>query len=137
MPAVTRVLETALYVADLERSTKFYQELFGFALLLSEDRLHALNVAGHNVLLLFKKSASTQPSVYPGGTIPPHDGHGTLHMAFAVAAGDLQTWREKLAECSVPIESEVRPERGGTSLYFRDPDNHLIELATPGIWAIY
>ena len=28
-------------------------------------------------------------------------------------------------------------ERGGQSIYFRDPDGHLVELATPGIWAIY
>ncbi|PYU59508.1 MAG: glyoxalase, partial [Acidobacteria bacterium] len=28
-------------------------------------------------------------------------------------------------------------ELGGWSLYFRDPDRHLIELATPGTWSIY
>jgi len=27
--------------------------------------------------------------------------------------------------------------RGGHSIYFRDPDGHLLELATPGLWAIY
>ena len=27
--------------------------------------------------------------------------------------------------------------RGGRSIYFRDPDGHLLELATPGLWAVY
>ena len=137
MPAVNKVLETALYVKDVERSTKFYQDLFGFELILSEDRLHALSVAGQNVLLLFKEGASTQPSQYPGGLIPPHDGHGTLHLAFAISPDDLQPWRETLRQHDIAIESEVTGERGGHSLYFRDPDNHLVELATPGLWKIY
>jgi catechol 2,3-dioxygenase-like lactoylglutathione lyase family enzyme len=26
---------------------------------------------------------------------------------------------------------------GGRSLYFRDPDGHLLEVASPGVWSIY
>ena len=26
---------------------------------------------------------------------------------------------------------------GGKSLYFRDPDRHVLEIATPGTWSIY
>lgn len=137
MPAINGVLETALYVKDVELSTKFYQDLFGFELILSEDRLHALSVADRNVLLLFKEGASTHPSQYPGGLIPPHDGHGTLHLAFAISPDDLQPWRDSLAQHSIAIESEVTGERGGHSLYFRDLDGHLVELATPGLWKIY
>jgi len=33
------------------------------------------------------------------------------------------------------VESRVRAERGATCLYLRDPDGHLVELATPGLWA--
>jgi catechol 2,3-dioxygenase-like lactoylglutathione lyase family enzyme len=27
--------------------------------------------------------------------------------------------------------------RGGRSVYFRDPDGHSVELATPGLWETY
>jgi catechol 2,3-dioxygenase-like lactoylglutathione lyase family enzyme len=37
----------------------------------------------------------------------------------------------------VNIESRVKWPRGGESIYFRDPDDHLVELVTPGTWAIY
>ncbi len=137
MPRITGILETSLYVEDVERSTRFYQQLFDCEVILEEDRLHALSIAGRDVLLLFKRGGSTQPSVYPGGIIPPHDGRGTQHIAFAIPLQDLQAWRERLNQLNIPLESEVRPELGGHSLYFRDPDNHCIELATPGIWKIY
>ena len=32
------------------------------------------------------------------------------------------------------IESEVRPEQGGRSLYLRDPDGHAVEFAERAIW---
>jgi catechol 2,3-dioxygenase-like lactoylglutathione lyase family enzyme len=70
----------------------------------------------------------------PGGVIPPHDSHGQSHLAFAIAAADLDAWRRRLAEQGIPVESTVTWPLGGTSLYFRDPDGHLVELATPGIW---
>jgi|SRR5579883_1553268 len=137
MPTINGVLETALYVEDVERSIAFYQKLFGFPLMLQEERIGALNVADHQVLLLFKKGASTQPMPYPGGTIPPHDGSGNLHLAFAIGAEELKVWEDRLLEQQIPIESIARADRGGHSLYFRDPDHHLIELATPGLWPNY
>jgi catechol 2,3-dioxygenase-like lactoylglutathione lyase family enzyme len=73
----------------------------------------------------------------PGGVIPPHGGEGRLHLAFAIAADSLDDWKDRLAGHGITIESVVLPERGGTSLYFRDPDGHLIELATPGLWPTY
>ena len=73
----------------------------------------------------------------PGGTIPPHDGHGPLHVAFAVAAADLPAWEQRLAAHKVAIEGRTDWPRGGQSIYFRDPDGHLLELATPGLWATY
>ncbi len=94
-------------------------------------------MAGRQVLLLFRRGATREPQILPGGTIGPHDAAGHIHLAFAVAAADLPAWRTTLAGQGVAVESEVRWQAGGTSLYFRDPDGHLVELATPGIWPIY
>jgi catechol 2,3-dioxygenase-like lactoylglutathione lyase family enzyme len=73
----------------------------------------------------------------PGGTIPPHDGHGPPHVAFAIAAEALAQWEERLSEHDVAIEGRTDWSRGGHSIYFRDPDGHLVELATPGLRATY
>ena len=137
MASVTSVLETSLYVADLERSRAFYRELFGFEPMLSDERMCGLNVAGRQVLLLFTKGGSNQTSAVPGGVVPPHDGEGRLHLAFAIKSEELQAWKGRLGQAGIAIEAVITPPQGGTSLYFRDPDGHLIELATPGLWPVY
>jgi catechol 2,3-dioxygenase-like lactoylglutathione lyase family enzyme len=73
----------------------------------------------------------------PGGLIPPHDGSGHMHFAFAIRAEDLNDWLQRLEQAPIEIESRVHWENGGHSIYFRDPDQHLVELATPGIWPNY
>jgi len=131
MPAIPKldgVLETSLYVEDLQRSARFYQTIFGFGFIDSGDRLVALHIAQRQILLLFKKGLSAQLP------LTPHDGAGQLHLAFAIPAAELPAWEAWLAKRGVPIEEKRAWERGGTSLYFRDPDGHLLELATPGIW---
>jgi catechol 2,3-dioxygenase-like lactoylglutathione lyase family enzyme len=134
---VTGILETALHAEDVARSRQFYQNIFGFPVLEGDDRFCALSVADRQVLLLFKKGGSTDPIRIPGGVIPPHGGDGKLHFAFSIPAADLSAWEARLREHGVAIESRVQWARGGTSIYFRDPDGHLAELVTPGIWAIY
>lgn len=136
-PRIEGVLETALYVDDVERSRQFYQTLFGFESLGGDERLQALSVLGRQVLLLLRKGGSTQPHQSSGGIIPGSDSSGTSHLTFSIAAAELAAWEKWLEENGVRIESKVRWERGGQSLYFRDPDQHLLELATPGTWAIY
>jgi catechol 2,3-dioxygenase-like lactoylglutathione lyase family enzyme len=136
-PAVTHVLETSLYVADLDRSQHFYQRLFGFDCFLRDGRMCALGVPDRQVLLLFVHGGSTEPSHTPSGTVPAHDGRGRLHLCFGIAASELDVWEKQLAACEVAVESRLQWPRGGVSLYFRDPDGHSLELATPGLWPNY
>lgn len=126
-----RLLEVAVYVDDIERAVAFYRDLFGFEVLARDARLWALGVDGREVLLVCRRTASA--ALEPGA----HDAGGRQHVAFAVAAADLERWSDKLTEQGIAIEERRLWPRGGTSLYFRDPDGHLIELATPGVWSIY
>jgi catechol 2,3-dioxygenase-like lactoylglutathione lyase family enzyme len=137
MPTLTGVIETALYVDDLARAIAFYRDILGLAALSQDARFAAFDVGGRSVLLLFKRGATLETVHLPGGTIPPHDGHGPLHIAFSVTADELQEWEARLAEQGVAIEARTAWPRGGHSIYFRDPDNHLLELVTPSVWAIY
>ncbi|HZZ24375.1 MAG TPA: VOC family protein [Roseiarcus sp.] len=133
-PAIEGVLETSLYARDLKRTAAFYRDLFGFKALVDSPRLVAFEIAQRSVLLVFQAGATEQDVVDPGGTIPGHDGRGRLHLAFSIGADDLGAWRKRLAERGVDIVGEYRWPRGGTSLYMRDPDGALVELATQGLW---
>ena len=137
MPATTGLLEAAIYVRDLDVSETFYCDLFGCECLMSDERMRALNIADKSVLLLFCEGKSATTSEVPGGKIPPHDAPGQTHICFAIPADELGNWRRELEQRKIEVISEVHPPLGGTSLYFRDPDNHLVEIATPGIWKIY
>jgi catechol 2,3-dioxygenase-like lactoylglutathione lyase family enzyme len=140
MREIDRVLEIALYVEDMGRAVEFYRRVFRFAVLAKStepDRLTALDVGKTQVLLLSKKGASVEAVATPGGKIPPCDGGGNSHLAFPIETSELKDWEEWLAENGVVIESTVRWDRGGQSLYFRDPDGNLLELATPGVWPTY
>lgn len=137
LPPLDRVLETALYLSDLAEAKRFYVGLLGGEILLDSSRLLAVSVGGESVLLLFLRGATEAPLPTAGGIVPGHGAQGIQHVAFAVAHAALPAWRERFAAAGVPIESEVRWERGGQSLYVRDPEGHSIELVTPGLWAIY
>jgi catechol 2,3-dioxygenase-like lactoylglutathione lyase family enzyme len=137
MPDLLGVLETSIYVDAFERACPFYEQVLGLNSIYRDARLCAYDVGGRGVLLLFLRGHSLEPSHLPGGTVPPHDGHGPLHMAFSIAADALAAWEGRLAEAGVAIESRVKWPRGGESIYFRDPDGHVLELATPGLWPGY
>jgi catechol 2,3-dioxygenase-like lactoylglutathione lyase family enzyme len=136
-PAITGVLETCLYVGDMPRARRFYEGVLGLESIYKEERLTVYDTGPASVLILFLSGGTTEPVTLGAGTIPPHDGNGPLHFALAIPADSLEDWRRHLAQAGVLLEGEVQWNAGGTSLYFRDPDEHLVELATPGLWRNY
>lgn len=137
MPEISRTLETALYFDDLDAAVAFYRDVLGLRVLDESPRLVAMDAGASTVLLLFHRGATTQGAATPGGRIPPHDGSGPVHVAFAIPSGSIADWEQHLNDNGVAIESRVRWPRGGESLYLRDPAQHSVELATPGLWATY
>jgi catechol 2,3-dioxygenase-like lactoylglutathione lyase family enzyme len=135
-PAIRGIVETCINVSDMTRARRFYESLFGFEAMVQDERFCAYRV-GSDVLLLFTEGSSSNPIAVSGGIIPPHATVGAGHFAFAVSRDELETWRVLLQERGIGIESEVQWERGGSSIYFRDPDGNLVELVSPGTWLNY
>ena len=90
-------------------------------------------------LPLFSAQNDPGPSFFhyaesTGLTVPPHHGEGPLHLCFAIPFGELANWETHLRERGIDVESRLHWARGGTSLYFRDPEGNSLEVATPGLW---
>lgn len=130
-PKSEGILESSLYVNDVVGSARFYEKIFGFRTISDfGERGCAMQAGNRQVLLLFKKGGSRLIQ-------SPHDGDGELHVAFAIPTSELSSWEAWLAENGIEVEEKRTWELGGKSVYFRDPDRHLIEIATPGVWSIY
>lgn len=136
MPRLNGILETSLYTDDMARARTFYESVLGLEAMFGDDRLTAYAIA-RNVLLLFRKGTTEEPVKLKEGSIPGHGGSGSLHVAFSIPAEELETWTNHLTSNGVPVEGQNGWPRGGRSIYFRDPDGHLLELATPGLWSVY
>ncbi len=137
MPKLNGLLETVLFVEDLSAACAFYEEVLGLQKFRSDERGCGFVVPGAQLLLLVKQGVTQEPNQTPGGVVPPCGASGSMHIAFAIAHSEFESWRSWLESRDVDVLSEVSWERGGRSLYFRDPDGHLIELATPGVWDVY
>ncbi len=136
-PALTGLVETCLYVSDVEASRDFYVDLFGFEPVGGDARIQPLMVGPSQMLILFRTGGTPKPVPVANGFIPPHDGGGEQHFAFGVPEDAFEDWKVFLAGKSIEIESTIDWPQGGRSLYFRDPDRLVVELVTPGLWPNY
>jgi len=130
-PPLDGILETALYVDDVDRAVAFYRDVLGLDVVDVSERLTALSAGPRQLLLVFKRGASVRLP------LTPHDASGHQHVAFPIPSAALGAWESWFLEHGVPVIEKKQWDRGGASLYFHDPDGHLLELATPGIWSVY
>lgn len=128
---VQGVLETAIYVDDLEGAAAFYRDLLGLEVFASEAPRHVFFRCGNAMLLLFHSDEALK-----GDDVPAHGARGPQHVCFRVADAELDQWIEHLRIHGVTIETIHSWPRGGRSLYFRDPAGNSVELAPPDNWGI-
>jgi glyoxylase I family protein len=118
-------------VEDLDRTTSFYRDVLGLALV-EEGANDDDPGARHFWFGDAEGSPGTLVSFleYPQMGEAQQGRGGTHHFAFAVGSADEQVaWRDYLRERGVPC-SEVFERGRFRSIYFRDPDGHLVEIAT-------
>ena len=129
------VLETCLYASDLDQSEDFYTRVLKLKLFIKNPERHLFYRCGDSMLMLFNPDETrNKQSVVNGSSVPSHGAIGPGHAAFKVRLSEMDQWRDWLIRHDVEIESEVDWPSGGHSIYFRDPTNNCLELASPGIW---
>ena len=129
---IKAVVETAVYVDDLDDAEDFYRRILGLRVMSKEPGRHVFFQVGEaGVLLAFRAEATLK-----GDPLPPHGAAGPGHFALGIDAEALDAWRMLLQGHGVSVEKEVEWPKGGKSLYFRDAAGNLVELVTPGVWAL-
>jgi catechol 2,3-dioxygenase-like lactoylglutathione lyase family enzyme len=118
---VKGVDHVGLAVKDVQKSVLWYQEIFGL------ERLYE-DVWGDfpGVVGIGDTSVAFFPKDDPDVPLP--DGLPIHHLAFRVDRENFNAAQETLRDKS--IEFEFQDHKVVHSIYFYDPDAHLIELTT-------
>lgn len=123
------IKETSLYVADLSITEKFYHERLNFPVISRVEGRHIFFRAGNSLLLCFLPEATRNDE-----EMPPHYANGQIHLAFEVPKNMYYPFKEWIQNQGIPIEFEKHWHDDFLSFYFRDPDNHSLEILTEGMW---
>ena len=131
------VLESALYVTDLEVAEAFYAEVLGLPVIAKVAERHVFFRCGDSVVLLFNADATRNPPAPDAKLpVPPHGTVGQGHLCFAASAEEITRWKSHLESRNIVIEADFEWPNGGRSIYLRDPSGNSIEFAEPRIWGI-
>ncbi len=129
---IQAIIETAIYVHNLDAAEDFYQGILGLRVIGKEPGRHVFFQAGKaSVLLAFLAEATLK-----GDQLPAHGATGPGHFALGIETEVFDAWRNLLHGHGVAIEKEVEWPRGGKSIYLRDPAGNSVELVTPGVWGL-
>lgn len=129
------ILESALYVTDLDAARVFYGQVLGLELITEAKGRHAFYRCGAGVLLLFVAEETKKPSTPGAGLpVPSHGAVGQGHLCFSATAAEIDHWRRRLEDLDIAIEADFVWPSGGRSIYLRDPSGNSLEFAEPRIW---
>ncbi|MDN5929195.1 MAG: VOC family protein [Hyphomicrobiales bacterium] len=131
------ILESALYVDDLDRAEEFYGETLGLTRIAKVEGRHVFFRCDDGVLLLFNADVTkVPPSADARLPVPPHGTRGAGHLCFKASGEEIEAWRHDLEKKGVAIEADFEWPNGGRSIYFRDPAGNSLEFAEARIWGL-
>lgn len=130
------ILESALYVDDLDRAEAFYRDILGLEKISRAANRHVFFRCGSGILLIFNPAETEKPHEPGQLAVPAHGARGPGHLCFRSDAAGIECWKERLTSAGIAIESIVDWPKGGRSLYFRDPAGNSLEFAEARIWNI-
>lgn len=130
---ITGLHHITLISSDLDRTAAFYRDVLGMRLLEA-----GVNDDDPNARHFFFGDADGAPGTVVSAFEYPEMDAGTVgvgsthHFALCVESEDeLEGWREWLGSRGIPC-TEVLDRRHFKSIYVRDPDGHIVEIAARG-----
>lgn len=126
---ILQIKENCLYVEDLGRTRAFYHELLKLPIISYAEDNHVFFRAGSSVLLCFlpeKSKIQDEP--------PAHYAYGKQHIAFEVLKEEYEQTISWLREKKIALNYEHTWPNGQKSMYFEDPDGHVLEIVPTGLW---
>ncbi len=130
MPEFPSIAHVAVTVTDLDRSTRWYSELFGADPVLDEDELTG---GFHHTVFAIGGGQLFGLHTHPAGTADEFDEHrtGLDHVAFTCQdRAELQGWSDRLDELDI-AHAEIVDASYGSGLSLRDPDGIALEFFAP------
>ena len=129
-----RILETAIYAADLDAARSFYNGVLGLPVETEVAGRHVFFRMPESMLLVFAPEKSALPTTNPRLPVPAHGAQGPGHVCFAAAAADLDAWIVRFRAEGIEIEADFLWPNGARSVYVRDPAGNSVEFSTPALW---
>jgi catechol 2,3-dioxygenase-like lactoylglutathione lyase family enzyme len=128
------ILETALYVDDLDKAEAFYDDVLGLEKIRRGGNRHIFYRCGAGVLLVFNPAETAVEIKDDPFPVPTHGTTGPGHVCFIVSNDDLEAMAQRLQKAGVALESELTWPNGARSIYFRDPAGNSLECASRTLW---
>ena len=129
---INAVIETAIYVDDLDKTEAFYRTILGLPVIVKEHGRHVFFQVGDNSVLLAFIAEATLKS----GERTPHGATGPGHFALGIDTDASTLGDKNCATTASPSKTRSFGRAAASRSISAILAGNLAELVTPGIWGL-